>query len=285
MKPVAFLLLLLALAPAGCKVLDPEEEVPVYVKVNAAQVWMGPQDSTLTTVGIKDLWVFHDTGQQGVYPQPSVFPAWLSQGESLRMYGGIFETGQSGFHVPYPFWQFEDYSISGMPGDTVEVNPVFHYTTAYDIPVEEDFEGTAVKFSAYASFNDTAQIRRTTFNPFQKNNCGVVHFDANSRFFQVISTRDFTLDPNIDIYAEVTYRTDVEFQVGLQYQTPAGDLGVLPAIVITPRDDWNTVYVHLVEMVRNKPAGTVFKLWFYADGEAQTGDLFLDNLRIIHFTP
>jgi hypothetical protein len=276
-------LLFLALL-ASCSLFDKEEEIPVYIRINPALVQMGPDDLQTTTIGIKDVWAYQGTSIQGIYPQPSVFPFFLSKGDDLRIYGGVFETGQSGFHLPYPFWAPLDITVAAEPGDTFVIDPVFEYNASGDtVVMSEDFENIAIQFTGFAIFDDTAQIHKSTFDPFQGGQCGAVTFDSDSRFFQIISSDDFSLSPNIDIYAEVTYKTDVELTVGLQYVTPQGNVGTLPAIVLNPNNEWNTLYMHLVEMIRGQPAGTSFKLWMKADGEGENAELFIDNVRVIHF--
>lgn len=93
------------------------------------------------------------------------------------------------------------------------------------------------------------------------------------------------LEKNKDIYAEITYKTDIPFTVGLAYKSSGGaEYGFTPVVTITPNTEWNTVFVHLTMQIRaNNVPNVVYSLWISADGLNESGDLYLDNLRLIQF--
>lgn len=272
----------------GCKVFDPEEEIPAYITIQNGQY---QQDITggnfLTDQGLKDVWVYKNGLLQGIYELPATFPVLEPEKNTIRLRGGIYESGLSAFHLPYHFWEILDYAPTLAPGDTAVIEPVFNYVdnSLYELKVNETFENQDVNFAPFAYFqSDTARILKSSIDPFKGNTVGKVHFDDDSRHFEVasINPNPLNLLPANDTYLEITYKSGVALAVGLVYQNTNEGVGIYNAIVLNPKNEWTTVFVHLVDGIRQRSTtDTDYNIWLYADGGGETTDLFLDEIRLI----
>jgi|GEM_PF-1364062 len=296
-KYFALLLLLTGLTTAGCEIVNPAEELPAYISFQDATVLLDENTGFTYPAGLKDLWLYHGGVLEGVYPinndeDPNsvlTVPYIDLLNTNFFAQGGILESGLSTFRLPYVFWEDLDFTVSQNPGDTFLVTPVFRYIddSRYELEVDEDFEGSSfslIPFNRALTTDDSTYLNRTT-DAFMGNFSGIVDFGTDDRWFEVISATPFPLALNEDVYAEITYKSTVEFRVGLVYQGLTG-LFTEQVLTVTPQEDWNTVYVHLIQQVRDiinaNNEFTNFWLWIFADGEGNDGYICFDNVRLIH---
>ncbi len=292
-----FLAFAFAISLTACEIVNPAEEVPAYLSFKDARVLLDENTGFASTVGIRDIWFYHSGFLQGVYPVNSAedpdgiltIPYINVPDTSFFLKGGIIETGQSSFRLPYPFWEDLFFFVNQNPGDTTIIEPIIRYKdpSEYVIETSEDFEGISFSltpFNRALTREDSTNLVRDP-GAFMGNWSGRVDFGPGKRYFEVINTNPFTLNRSEDTYAEITYKSNLELNVGLVY-LGSGGLFIEPVITITPRGDWNTVYVHLIQQVReiinNNGEFTQFWLWLYADGNENDGYIYLDNVRLIH---
>lgn len=283
---------------SSCNIINPPEEVPAYITFENPGVVLDTNTGFVSSAGIRDVWFYSAGVLQGTYavnPVPDGFwttvPYLIDENTSFFMEGGIHESGQSAFHLPYPFWERVEFSIAQEPGDTFTVRPLFYYKndTEIEVEVDENFETSVfslVPFSNALTQPDSTSFRRRSNGAFQGNYSGFVPFGQDDRWFEVINADPFLAQRDQDIYAEITYRNNVDLRVGLIYQDILGALYSEPIITLTPSTEWNTTYVHLIGQIRtiinNFGEATNFWLWLSADGEGNDGYIWLDNVRVIH---
>ena len=202
---------------------------------------------------------------------------------------GIYESGQSAFQIPYPFWDRVTFRWEANPMDTMKLTPEFHYRdeASFDAPVEEHFEGGGIGFSQFGAAFDPLATNLTTSTdaPFQGTGSGKVIFDATHRFFEVVSSVDFRTKASLNIFAEITYKNTIPFTVGLVHTSITGGTQKQEILTVSENTNWNTVYVHMITEVRNiinaYGEGTAFFLWLKADGDYKDGYILFDDLRVI----
>lgn len=249
-----------------------------------------------SNAGIRDVWLYQANLLQGIYPvNPVEDSMWatipvidLEKGD-FSIQGGIHETGQSAFHLPYPFWDFLDFEFELVGEDTFVVDPLIHYVPddRMVIPLFEDFESglvDMVPFNSALVHPDSTFIRTQNNEVFMGQRSGFINFGPDDRYFEAINSIPFQLDRSKDTYLEITYKSSVPFEVGLVYQNLAG-LFPAPVVTVTPRNEWNTIYVHLIDLTRtilNESLNVAnFWIWLVADGLGEDGYIYLDNVRLI----
>lgn len=297
MMKQSILIFISAMLVAGCNLLNPTEELPVYVSIENPLVEIREQPPLYRSAGIKDAWVFLQNEQIGVFEMPAVIPILPNEvGTSLRIGGGVFETGLSGFRVEYPFWDDVNVSLEGVePLDTLVVTPQFDYfprDTALVYAYEAGFEGGSTNLESVTPTSNHTTIQTSTEDKFVGLQSGKVNFTATRYQFEGASPL-LTLPQTgfNDIWCEISYRNDIPFTVLLVGLAPGSAIEVeLPTnVVFSSPDEWNTAYIHLNDLARSIPAGAVFKLLIRASSlesgtsSGRNGFLFLDHIRLIHF--
>lgn len=282
---------------SACQLVNPEEELPVYISIEDPRVLVDDVQNVWSPLGIKDAWVFLQSEQIGVFKLPAVIPVLPEKvGNSLRLGGGVFETGLSTFRVEYPFWDDIAVSIEGAePLDTVVVTPRFRYfprDTTLTYAFEAGFEGGSSNLESQALTSNYTPIVISSEDKFVGLQSGKVTFTSTKYQFEASSPL-LTLPQtgNNDIWCEVTYKNDIPFTVLLVGLAPGSIIEIeLPTnVLFSSPDEWNTAYIHLNDLARSLPDGAVFKLLFRASSQeagatlGREGTIFLDQIRLIHF--
>lgn len=288
-----FLLLLLGITIiSACSLIDKKEEIAVFIRIRDAMVEVHDDGSLTVPAGLKDIWVTHADQLIGIYKNGSLVPI-LPKNNQLILEGGIYESGLSGLRIPYPFWKPLTMDISASRGDSMILTPIFTYldTTAYNIAYQEDFELLSVNLSGYSSGTDTVGLLKVTSSPFEGSYCGKGRFNATHTRMELIGSAGFQVVTGQNPWIEITYKSDVPdltLSAGFFYEYPASapvsfgtdDLG----IVLLPRSEWTTVYLHMVDVPKKLTGQDVrYKFWMKANGGGNSGNLFIDHIRVIHF--
>ncbi len=294
---IRFTLLVFLSALTACQLINPEEELPVYISIQDSRVLVDETLNTYSPLGIKDAWVFLQGEQIGIFELPAVIPVLPEKvGNSLRIGGGIFDTGLSTFRVEYPFWDDINVSIEGaQPLDTVVITPRFEYfprDTTIIYAFEAGFEGGSSNLQSISPASTYTNIQISSQDRFVGLQSGKVSFTPDKYQFEASSPiLSLPQSGNNDIWCEVTYKNDIPFTVLMIGLAPGSPIEVeLPTnVLFFSPDEWNTAYIHLNDLARSIPDGSIFKLLFRASSQeagsatGRSGTIFLDQIRLIHF--
>jgi hypothetical protein len=273
---------------SGCNLINPKEELPVYLKIEQPEVVVDPGGRLLAEAGVKDVWVTRNEDVLGVYAVPSVIPFYPKERNSFTINGGIFKSGFSSFREPYPFWKAVTLEVDAEPLDTFVLRPRFEYfalDTFLVFAFEEKFETGSLQLSSGLAGNPLEVTINRTVNGFDGNG-GLMEFTADATEMELISTSWFRLPQSGGnrIFLEVTYNNTIPFTAGLIYRNNV-DIGTIGGNVFAnSQGEWNTLYFDFNDDVRALPTEMEFRLFFQASGEGDIGNIILDNLRIVHFT-
>lgn len=276
-----------ALLLSACEIINPQEEVPAYLKVESPLVAVDPGRNYQAIAGVKDIWLSRNDDNLGIYPVPNVIPFIPEAENKFTINGGIFLSGFSAFREPYPFWKGIQFEASPAGGDTIVLAPVFEYFSPDSIltfKFEEKFEGASFQFQSVLSGNANEVALERTNTGFDGNG-GKFNFSETATVMEMVSTTWFRLPQEgaNRIFLEVTYNNTIPFNTGIEYRN-AVDFGRLGGqVFVNSEGEWNTVYYDYNDQVRSLPAEMEFRLFFRAEGEGQTGSITLDNIRIVHF--
>jgi len=265
------------------------EPLPVYLKLEAPTVQIAPNESARATVGIKDLWIEHNGTNLGVFRVPRTVPLLPEPtGDQLAVFGGIFENGLSSLRARYPFWQPKFLDLPSTPPlDSVPLSLDFEYysDTLLVFPIDESFEDAGISFTTL-NFDGYASIVRSDEEAFHKSRSGRITLNENRNQFEMISANPFALPQtgNNDIYIEISYKNNISFTAGLYYVTAGLDAGELPIeLFYNSNMEWNTVYLHVNDAVREAPRNALFQMYLRANSGSESGVIYLDNIRLVHF--
>jgi hypothetical protein len=296
LREIAFLLVpIMVLALSGCDIINPKEELPAYISFQDPQVVIDETTGFSTNAGIRNIWLYHGGFLQGVYQidpeidtNGRVIPFLQLDKSDFFIDGGMYETGQSSFQIPHPFWDRITFNWEAPVGDTLVLTPRFHYVdpSNYITPVVEHFEGGSIDFLPFGSglIQDSTFLKVRQDDVFHGTGVGYVQFGPGDRWFEVINGTGFYSTQASNIFAEITYKNTIPFTVGLIYQSSQGTLST-EIVTVNPSSTWNTIYVHMITEVRNiinsTGPSTIFWLWLKADGEGNEGYIRFDDIRVI----
>ncbi|WNJ18069.1 hypothetical protein [Pontibacter sp. G13] len=284
-----------AIALTGCKPPETTDGFPIYLDLSNAKIAYDEAGNVIRTQGLKDVWIDHNGEDLGVFNLPNVVPVIPDENNRVTISGGIFNNGFSTQRAEYPFWAPITFDIEADPLDTVKVSPTFRYLadTIITFPFSEGFEGAANDFVNVATGDNTTSIFNYSRDQFIGNSCGKVDFNSTSYEFEVFS-REFLALPQSggnNIYLEFSYKNTIPFTCGIVSVSPnTGEINQIPAdVYFLSEGTWNTAFIHINDAVRAVTQGSIFKIYFEATGknsstgEVSTGNLLLDNVRIVHY--
>ena len=269
----------------ACKFFDPPEKIPAYLKVQNPRVLLDSVNQIYSPLGIKDAWIYQGGNPIGTFPVPATIPYTDLKKTDFFIDGGVFESGLSSFRLTYPFWERYQFNIVPEALDTAVIEPVFKYLgpDLIDFAMSEDFEQNTIRFTSIALSDETFLVKETD-TVFSGDYAGRVDFDATNFVFDAVSEEFPFIARNVDTWAEITFKSDFPLTIGLFYLDPA-QIRITDVTLYPTEGEWTTVYVHLVQLIRNNMVfpDTKFRLWLFSHSGGETGSLYLDNLRVVYF--
>lgn len=272
---------------SGCNLINPKEELPSYVSIQNAAVCLDPACQDQRTNGMKAVWVYREglPVPLGIFGSYSKFPLPDTQKKKLSFRAGVFENGSSNFIKDYPFLRTIEITPTGIPGGTDTITPIFTYyqDSIISYPIDEGFEGLTLQLEPFGTQADMAQLTRTSEGPYIGTSAGVIAFDATRKSLQLQSVNEFDLPGSgSQVWMELAYKGDFNLQAGLI--SLLNGVRVLNQNTILKTGEWTVLYLNFTPLATPYSSGK-FRLWLKAEGEGQTGNVYLDRVRILHFKP
>jgi hypothetical protein len=283
---LGLLALWLGLSFSACDLINPDEPQAAYIQLEPPLL----VDKGDTLAGmVPTVYLFQVPDLHGIFVPPSRLPFLHTDTRNQFIArAGIWENFNAETHTPYPFMRFDTLESRVEVGQTTVFRPVFSYfpDTILTTVLEEDFEGLELKFRRYGLRSDTAKLERSTLDPLQGNACGIVQFTDSRRSFDVVTVSTFALPrTGADVWAEVKFRGNIKFALGLIQVNFNGETALAPQILVSGynNDGWKAAYFNLRVPAALAPQGSTWRLRLYAESDGSARELFLDNVRILHF--
>lgn len=271
----------------ACNIINPAEELPVYLQLSKALV-KDKHTGDTSTIAAKVCWIETGADSLGFFPLPTTVASLSGTGKQYTIYGGISELAQ-GFVAIYPFWKpmYVNVDTATQLLDTLNVNTKFEYysDTILNYKLIENFEQTSFLLENPIGTSTSIDMIMSS-EKYQGAHSGLAHFEAEQQTFEAVTHDWLDLPADKVEYAEVTYKTNIPFEIGLRYQGLLGGYGDVPvtAAVVDTANQWKTVFLRLNNLTKETPADgqpAVYKLFFRSTGNGTTRNLYLDNIRII----
>ncbi len=235
-----------------------------------------------------EAWIYVDNKLVGVFEVPCKIPVLYSGDKVIRIYPAIKNNGISSKKKIYPFVKAFEQTYSMTPGQTIHISPTTMYedNTLFWL---EDFEGSQPKFETDANYsNATSSIDN---NASISLDGSYMHISMNSvdSLWRGVMTQGTYLPSAKEVYLEIDYRTTVPVLQGLYAIQSDGTNKDNPYIQLNAQSatetQWKKIYLDLREIVSYSTSAVGFKVYLRAVlPEIQsTGDIYIDNLRLVHF--
>ncbi len=270
----------------SCDIINPEEPLPSYIHVDTAMVKPVPGEIT-GFHNFQDVWVYVDGDLVGTYQIPFTVPVLPSGEQSITLEAGIKESGQTMYRAKYPFVTSFHKDTLLPPADTLHITPVYEYVEA-NVPLYEGFEDLGTQFENTEA-SDTSFIIREDSNSIY-GNYGYVALDINRPNFDCRTSDLYQLPKNEKIYLEFDHKGNEKITAGFfakEYTDGTFSDVRYSVIILFPSKNWNRVYLNLTEDIAQTTNAIEYRLFFSASKEEtednEIGEVFLDNIKLIHY--
>ena len=277
---------------ASCDLINPEEEIPAFIRID--QIILDtrqPGDPGYTvnegssSSNISDAWIFVNDNLDGVYELPAQIPV-VGGMNTFRVSPGIKNNGVSSDRTIYPF--FDDFLIDLdlVPEETQMISPVIQYFENSVVFWHEDFEDPGVKIENL-NLTDTT-IQRIFNDPivFEGLGCGSIPLTETATFYKGQTIANLDIAPNSTLYMELDYLTNNSFQIGIRNDNIA--IFEVPHVGLNPTFDendelvWKKIYIKFDELLMGLGDQGDWEIFFEAQKEVAQPQILIDNIKIVH---
>ena len=271
----------------SCDLIDEPEEIPSYIQIDTISVQSQQISEGSNSHNIKDAWLFVDNQLIGAFELPMRAPV-LEEGEQLvEVFAGIDDNGIISIPEVYPFYDRYRATKTLKRGEVLVIEPEVMYNDDAVFGFIEDFE-LGNLFGADIDGNDLTRIEITNTGKFEGQRSGVIRLTAENPIFEHGSANFYNLydenNPTSPVYIELNYRNNMPFEVGvIGFKNNA----LVEKVYVTgmnPSEDWNKIYINMsLDVNRMKADNYQVVIRAIKGQDIETGEIFLDNIKLLHF--
>lgn len=246
------------------------------VAVSTVQAQQGSPSHKIT-----DIWFYVNGKYQGAYPVGKVMPI-VAEGETeVILLPGIKNNGISSTRMPYPFYKGVKFNQAFESGKTYTISPTFEYQSGLNFFMD-DFEGAG---SVFQSVGDSAYMLVSnpalTYGGTGKSLfMGMSDAKPTAKMLSSIPI-NLPLSGNT-IYLELDYKCNQEIIVGVVGYSNGTNDSDREAVVLTPTEGWNKIYVQLTTVVNVQPTFSAYKVFIKATKKVTNPEIYIDNVKLIY---
>lgn len=267
---------------SSCNFFDSSDAVPMILDISEAQL-VTEIEQGANTHAITDAWVYVDGFSVGVYQLPAQVPI-LSENEKAEivLFAGVRKNGIQNDPIEYPFYDRIDISLDFEPGQTKDITPEFRYQEDVIFEVIEGFEVGHI-FSDDVDSDPNSYIALSSAEAASGSSSGLLKLDSTATELEA-SIQEYLKVSDIgngNIFLEMDYKNDLEFQIGLL--TVIGNLELKEyAIILKQSEEWNKIYI---DVGRGFTGGVEFykPLIGTINTSMEEKFIYVDNIKLLHF--
>ncbi len=283
-KSKIFLLIFLLVAfLCSCEVINPEETIPSYLRIDSIKLDGSTYGASLSK--ISDAWVYIDDEIVGAYELPAKFPILIDGKHKVFIKAGIKVNGIAETRGSYPFFDGYTTEVNFVKDSVITLKPIIKYYENTQFFINEDFETSGVLFEKTSRSDTSLEKTNDPRYVLNGNYSGVVHLTSSKNLFECKTIEEFKLpSASKPIYLELNYKTDVIFTVGF-FANTFQSTKQHSVFNVNTNTSWNKIYINLTEAVSNYPDAIDFNIFIGATlPESQTeATIYFDNIRLIYF--
>lgn len=278
-------ILLLIISLSSCEVINPDEDIPTFIKIDSIAFTSGFGQGT-DKDDIADSWVYVDGDLIGAFEMPCEIPALAAGKHTVMIRPGIKINGIASTRTINPF--LTDYSkyVNLVAGETTYFEPTSTYKDyvefVWNIRGEEDFEHGGISIDSIAG--SSTIIEKSTDDVFEGTYSGNIHLDAGHTTYYGESANEFVLPKSGKaIIMEIHVKNNIPLVIGLFSYMPGGAVSSINHLTINPGSEWKKVYVNFTQIVSEQITATTHKIYFKANvGDLTEADIYIDNIKLMH---
>ena len=167
------------------------------------------------------------------------------------------------------------------------VNPTLGYKNNVVTPWLEDFEISSIVTLTKTNISDENVTIVEDANSFDGKSA-LLRLPEEDFLFECYSTSGFDLPTaGANVLLEFNYKCNHPFVISVLSENPQGDLQT-PLFSVSASEEWNYVYVSLTSVVSTNFTASEHRPVFgfvRNEGFDEEIEVYLDNIRLIHFEP
>jgi hypothetical protein len=278
-------LIALSLLTPACELINPEEIIPAYIRVDTVLLQGDPSTQGALSHKIGDVWVVSgDVQTLAAYEMPTVFPVFANGPTRIVLQPGIRRNGFSNSREAYPLYTFYDVERNLQPLDTVVLVPEVRYLSDVVFSLIESFETgnnftlTAESAGEFTVISDPALV-------FEGNRSALLKLGNPGELTEIRSTeRILPSTGQRPVYVEIDYRNNHNIDVWLRTIPVSGDPFNSYIVTMGPQDNWNKIYVNLTDFIGTVRTDAVYQVVFrtFRDARVENPEILLDNIKLVY---
>lgn len=270
----------------SCELINPPEEIPSYIRIDTFKVTVDDFDKGSASHMMTDIWISVGGTNLGAFTMPFTVPSLDKGFQTLNIRGGIKLNGVSASRIAYPFFKPVIIDVELIAGEILLIEPVSEYKEECVFRFVEEFEDPGVGF-LYPAYSDTSFIIQKDVVK-EGRSSGAIYLTKDNSFFQAHLDEDLELPENASpVFLEFDYKNNNEFEVGM-YLIEDGVFVWSPLVGIRPSDTWKRMYVDLGNTTTRNNSTDLYRISFLANHDQEdslkTAEIFLDNIKLIHYS-
>lgn len=233
-----------------------------------------------------DLWLYTNGFFRGVYPVGSKMPVMLNDGVAkVEVFPGIMSNGISTTRTYLKLFESIKFDTILPSGTNIIRNFTFKYKDNVSFPWIEDFELPGYSLIKSTVSDTTYKLHINDADVFQGNKS--VEFGlsgSGTKLAQLESAASHSLPlgaSSENVYLEIDYKCNAEFEVGV-----ISSNFYRPVLTISPKSDWNKIYVFLGNAINLDNTTALKKIAFrvYRNDNVTISEqkVYLDNIKLVY---
>jgi len=275
----------------SCDIINPEEQIPVYVTIEAFEM----EDNISLDEGsldfkVQEAFVFAGPNNLGIFTLPATIPI-LESGEfEIDVDPIVRANGSSFFLRSYPFYERYTQVVDLQPGDeTLVIQPVTRYKDNTIIAFEA-FDDSNLIFSDNRDADEETVLEFQTDDVFEGAGAGIIKLDQAHSTIEVATSPNnpYNLGQASFMYLELNYKTDIPFLMGLVAQN-GGESFSKYQYGVNTKDEWNKIYFDISDEVVLSGLDQ-FQIGIFSSLPIENGaftidsaEILLDNIKLVYF--
>ncbi len=274
--------IVIALFTSSCSLLDPDEDIPAYIKIDTLSFHTNSYLEGAPTHNITDVWINIDGNFLGVYQLPITFPVLATGEHTIRVRPGIEDNGIDASRAVYPF--YESFLIDTFLVENTDMYliPEFTYNESAIFEWIEDFQDPSL--SLERSSNSDTLLIQVVDSSLSGNKWGAIYLDDEHQGFQYITSGDAFEIRSTEAYLELDYKNNQAFTIGILLMYTS-DIEAVDIIQINPSEEKSKIYIDLSYILSQSSSATGFYVYIRAakNSDIDKAEIFIDNLKLVRF--
>jgi len=278
------LFLVFVFGQMSCDVINPEEEIPSYLKIASFELEETFDEETFG-LGSKIVAanVLVDGETAGVISIPGKIPVFAEGDVTITLDPLVQENGADNFLQIYPFFERIETSVTLTRQDSIEINPKTKYSTG-NFFRGSTFSGSDEFFTEDIDGNGFTQlIISPVGGQAGEGSIGRIVLNADNAYYEAATSASSPIDISnaTQVWLEVQYKSDVDFIFGVQ----GLDNVNLREFGVRAKDVWNTIYFDAASFLFSSGT-TNFQLTMTASlplsWSGDDAEILIDNVKLIY---